>query len=299
MAKSTTKTAVDEHTIPFVIITGLSGSGKGTVLKAFEDIGFFCVDNLPLKLVPKFAEICQRAQGQISRAAIVVDVREGAELRKFPRIFAQLQKLELNIKLVFLEASDQVLIRRYSETRRPHPLTMDKPIARAVKEERKRLEAIRELKDTIIIDTSKFNVHELRGYIAEKFRDQESAQPLLISIISFGYKHGIPLEADLLFDARFLPNPNFVRSLRHHTGNDKEAVAYINSFKQTGEFLERLSSFLLFLIPHYITEGKSYLTIGIGCTGGRHRSVMIANEIDKLLSNHGYKTKLVHRDIRL
>jgi UPF0042 nucleotide-binding protein len=299
MAKSPIKPRIEGHKIPFVIITGLSGSGKGTVLKAFEDIGFFCVDNLPLKLVPKFAEICCKAHGQINRAAIVVDVREGAELKHFPRIFAQLHKLDLNIKLAFLEASDQILIRRYSETRRPHPLTQDRPIARALKEERKKLEAIRELKDTIIIDTSKFNVHELRGYIAEKFHDQENPLPLMISIVSFGYKHGIPLEADLLFDARFLPNPNFVRSLRHHTGNDKEAVAYIHSFTQTGEFLKRLADFLLFLIPHYITEGKSYLTIGIGCTGGRHRSVMIANEINELLATHGYKTKLVHRDIRL
>jgi UPF0042 nucleotide-binding protein len=293
------KLTVKGQKTPFVIITGLSGSGKGTVLKAFEDIGFFCVDNLPLKLVPKFAEICCHARGQIARAAIVVDVREGAELKNFPRLFIQLQKMGMNIKLVFLEASDQILIRRYSETRRPHPLIQDRPIARALQEERQRLEPIRELKSTIVIDTSKFNVHELRQYIAEKFRDQEAPLPLLISIISFGFKHGVPLESDLVFDVRFLPNPNFVRSLRSHTGNDKEVVAYILSFKQTSEFITRLTDLLLFLIPHYIREGKSYLTISIGCTGGRHRSVMVANAINQLLAAQAYKTKILHRDIRL
>jgi UPF0042 nucleotide-binding protein len=164
---------------------------------------------------------------------------------------------------------------------------------------RQRLEPIRELKSTIVIDTSKFNVHELRQYIAEKFRDQEAPLPLLISIISFGFKHGVPLESDLVFDVRFLPNPNFVRSLRSHTGNDKEVVAYILSFKQTSEFITRLTDLLLFLIPHYIREGKSYLTISIGCTGGRHRSVMVANAINQLLAAQAYKTKILHRDIRL
>lgn len=283
---------------PFVIITGLSGSGKGTVLKAFEDIGFFCVDNLPLSLVPKFAEICARARGQISRAAIVVDVREGSELAKLPRVFSRLQKIGLDIRLIFLEASDEILIRRYSETRRPHPLTQDKPIAQALQEERRQLEPIRELKNTIVVDTSQFTVHELRHFIAEKFTDRDSASPLLISILSFGFKHGIPLESDLVFDVRFLPNPNFVRSLRRHTGNDKEVVAYVKSFKQTGEFLKRLSDLLLFLVPQYLTEGKSYLTVSVGCTGGRHRSVMVANAINQLLSNQGYTTKIVHRDIK-
>jgi UPF0042 nucleotide-binding protein len=282
----------------FVVISGLSGSGKGTVLKAFEDIGFFCVDNLPLQLAPKFAEICLSAGDQIRRAAIVVDVREGVGLERLPRVFSQLRKLGFTVQLVFLDASDEVLIRRYSETRRPHPLDPEKPISSSLKQERKKLEPLRTLKDTLVIDTSKFNVHELRHFISAKFRDQKEAIPLLISVLSFGFKNGIPLESDLVFDVRFLPNPNFVKSLRTHTGNDKEVVAYIKSFKQTDEFLRHFFDLLVFLVPQYMTEGKSYLTISIGCTGGRHRSVMVANEVHSLLASQGYQTKITHRDIK-
>ncbi len=283
-------------TTPFVIITGLSGSGKGTVLKAFEDIGYFCVDNLPLELIPKFAELCIRAGAQIERAAIVVDVREGAELPKFPTVFRQIQKNELDVNLIYLEASDASLIRRYSETRRPHPLTHNKPIDRALQEERRRLASIKRLANTVI-DTTRFNVHELRRYIADKFHGKRSTTPLLISLISFGYKHGVPVESDLVFDVRFLPNPNFVSALKERNGQDEKVVAYIHSFPQTREFLKRVSDLLLFLVPNYITEGKSYLTISVGCTGGQHRSVMITNEIGKLLTTHGYKTKVLHRDV--
>lgn len=292
------KKTAEGKNFPFVVITGLSGSGKGTVLKAFEDAGFFCVDNLPLELAPKFAEICRRAGGQISRAAIVVDIREGVGLERFPRVFSQLQKLGFDVQLVFLDASDEVLIRRYSETRRPHPLYPGKPIAAALRQERKKLEPLRKLKGTLAIDTSKFNVHELRHFISAKFRGQVKEIPLLISVVSFGFKYGIPLESDLVFDVRFLPNPNFVKSLRSHTGNDKEVVAYVKSFKQTDEFLGRMFDLLIFLVPQYIVEGKSYLTISVGCTGGRHRSVMVANEIHSLLASQGYQTKMVHRDIK-
>jgi RNase adapter protein RapZ len=198
---------------PFVIITGLSGSGKGTVLKAFEDMGYFCVDNLPLELILKFAELCNRAGAQIDRAALVIDVREGSELEKFPKVFEQLKSYELAVNLVYLETSDASLIHRYSETRRPHPLTRDRPIAKALTEERKRLAPIKRLADTVI-DTTKFNVHELRRYIADKFQEQRSSAPLLISLISFGFKHGVPVESDLVFDVRFLPNPNFIKTLR-------------------------------------------------------------------------------------
>jgi RNase adapter protein RapZ len=282
---------------PFVIITGLSGSGKGTVLKAFEDIGYFCVDNLPLELILKFAELCNRAGAQIDRAALVIDVREGSELEKFPKVFEQLKNYELAVNLVYLEASDASLIRRYSETRRPHPLTRDRPIAKALTEERKRLAPIKRLADTVI-DTTKFNVHELRRYVADKFQEQRSSAPLLISLISFGFKHGVPVESDLVFDVRFLPNPNFIKTLREKTGQCGEVVAYMKSFTQTGEFLKRVLDLLLFLIPNYIIEGKSYLTISVGCTGGRHRSVMIADSINEVLFSHGYKTKVLHRDIR-
>jgi UPF0042 nucleotide-binding protein len=282
---------------PFIIITGLSGSGKGTVLKAFEDIGYFCVDNLPLGLVVKFAELTSSAGSQSKKAAIVIDVREGAELSKFPAVFRKLKKSELAVTLIYLEASADSLIRRYSETRRPHPLTQDRPIAVALDEERRRLEPIQKLADTII-DTTQFNVHELRRYIADKFHEQRSAAPLLISLISFGFKNGVPPESDLVFDVRFLPNPNFVKSLKDKTGLDPEVADYVRSFSQTSEFLKRLSDLLLFLVPNYVIEGKSYLTISVGCTGGQHRSVMISQELNTLLSSHGYKTKVNHRDIK-
>jgi UPF0042 nucleotide-binding protein len=282
---------------PFVIITGLSGSGKGTVLEAFEDIGYFCVDNLPVDLIPKFAELCSRAGADIKRAAIVVDVREGAEFSKFPRVYRKLKRLGLDVRLLYLETSDDALIRRYSETRRPHPLTHDRPIAVALHEERQRLAPIRQLADTVI-DTTRFNVHELRRYIADKFHEEPSSKPLLISIISFGFKFGIPLEADLVFDVRFLPNPNFVKGLKDRTGQDKDVVAYIKSFTQTQEFLRRLNDLLLFLVPNYIIEGKSYLSVAVGCTGGRHRSVMIGNEIYRLMVSRGYKAKVLHRELR-
>jgi UPF0042 nucleotide-binding protein len=279
----------------FVIITGLSGSGKGTVLKAFEDLGYFCVDNLPVDLVLKFSELLAGPGSQKQRAAIVIDVREGAELSKFPKVFRKLKESDLNVRLVYLEASEDSLIRRYSETRRPHPLTHDRPIAVALGEERKRLVPIRKLADALI-DTTKFNVHELRRYVADKFEEEQSA-PLLISLISFGFKYGVPVESDLVFDVRFLPNPNFVRSLKNKTGQDAEVVAYIKSFSQTSELLKRLGDLLLFLIPNYVIEGKSYLTISIGCTGGQHRSVMITNEVKSLLASNGYQIKVNHRDI--
>lgn len=282
---------------PFVIITGLSGSGKGTVLKAFEDMGYFCVDNLPVELVLKFAELSAGSGSQRRRAAIVIDVREGSGLSKFPGVFRKLKKLGLDVTLIYLEASQDSLLRRYSETRRPHPLTHDKPIAQALDEERQRLASIKKLADTLI-DTTKFNVHELRRYIADKFQEEKSTNPLLISLISFGFKNGVPPESDLVFDVRFLPNPNFVRVLKEKTGQDPEVVAYIRSFSQTSELLKRLSDLLLFLVPNYVIEGKSYLTISVGCTGGQHRSVMITNELNALLSFHGYKTKVNHRDIR-
>jgi len=282
---------------PFVIITGLSGSGKGTVLKAFEDIGYFCVDNLPVDLIPKFAEVCSRAGAEIKRAAIVVDVREGAGFSKFPRLYRKLKGSGLGLRLVFLDASDDALIRRYSETRRPHPLTQDRPIAQALREERARLLLIQQLADTVI-DTTKFNVHELRRYIADTFQEEQTGKPLLISVISFGFKFGIPLEADLVFDVRFLPNPNVVKTLKERTGRDKEVAAYIKSFPQSHEFLKRLADLLLFLVPNYIIEGKSYLTIAVGCTGGRHRSVMVANEIQKLMLTQGYQAKILHRELK-
>ena len=282
---------------PFVIITGLSGSGKDTVLKAFEDMGYFCVDNLPLELIPKFAELCNRARAQIKRAAIVIDVREGAELARFPKLFETLKQTSLAITLVYLEATPGSLIRRYSETRRPHPLKGDEPIAAALAEERRRLAPLRKLADQVI-DTSPFNVHELRRFIVDKFQKRDTTA-LLVSLVSFGFKHGLPAEADLVFDVRFLPNPNFVPQLKHKNGNDPDVASYVQSFDQTRQFLRRLEDLFLFLIPNYAIEGKSYLTIAFGCTGGRHRSVAIANQIGGLLNLKGYTAKVLHRDLAL
>ena len=282
---------------PFVIITGLSGSGKGTVLKVFEDMGYFCVDNLPLELVPKFAELCERARAQIKQAAIVIDIREGSELTKFPKLYQTLKTRTLTVTLIYLQATKDSLIRRYSETRRPHPLKLNQSIAEALKEEQHRLTPIKELADQII-DTTKFNVHELKRHVIDKFQTKKSPA-LLISLVSFGFKHGIPTESDLVFDARFLPNPNYVSNLKHRNGNDPEVVTYIESFKQTLDFLGYLENFLLFLIPKYITEGRSYLTIAIGCTGGQHRSVMLINRINYLLTSHNFNTKMTHRDLTL
>ena len=282
---------------PFVIITGLSGSGKGTVLKAFEDMGYFCVDNLPLELIPKFAELCNRARAQIKRAAIVIDVREGAELARFPKLFETLKKTPLAITLVYLEATRSSLIRRYSETRRPHPLKGDKPIAASLAEEKRRLAPLKKLADQVI-DTTPFNVHELRRLVTDKLQARDSTA-LLISLVSFGFKHGIPAEADLVFDVRFLPNPNFVRHLKHKSGNDPAVAAYVQSFDQTRQFLRRLEDLFLFLIPNYAIEGKSYLTIAFGCTGGRHRSVTVANQISGMLNLKGFSTKVLHRDLAL
>ena len=290
------KDELESGKTPFVVITGLSGSGKGTVLNAFEDMGYFCVDNLPLDFVSKFAEFSQGVGTKTRPAAIVIDVREGMELRRFPKVFQKVKKSELQVTLIYLEASDDALIRRYSETRRPHPLTHDKPIGLALREERKRLRPIKRLADAVI-DTTQFNVHELRRFVADKFQRKTSASPLLISLISFGFKYGLPLESDLVFDVRFLPNPNFVRRLKSKTGQDEEVIGYIKSFSQSTELIRRLSDLLFFLIPNYIIEGKSYLTISVGCTGGKHRSVMIANELNGLLSSRGLKTKVNHRDI--
>jgi UPF0042 nucleotide-binding protein len=277
-----------------VVITGMSGSGKASVLKAFEDLGYYCVDNLPVDLMPRFAELVKQSP-EITRAALVVDVREGQKLEHLPK---HLQHIKQTVKttVIFLEASDDVLLRRYSETRRPHPLSRrSDPVKVALGAERKRLGKLRDVAD-IVIDTSKFNVHELRAYVTERFQRERSDKGILVSCVSFGYKHGVPQDADLLFDVRFLPNPHFVPEFRPFTGKHPKLVKYINSFPQTREFISRISDMLIYLLPHYVAEGKSYLTIGFGCTGGQHRSVMIAEEVYKRLKAAGYNVKVVHRD---
>jgi RNase adapter protein RapZ len=277
----------------FVILTGLSGSGKGSVLNTFEDLGFYCVDNLPVALIPTFTELYEEGS-EIERAALLVDAREGEAIEKLPGIYRQL-KSQHPATLVFIEASDAALIRRFSETRRPHPLGRGASIAEGIRQERRRMAPIRRLAD-VVIDTTKFTVHELRQFIIDRFQ-KTGQRPLMVSVVSFGFRYGIPQEADLVFDVRFLPNPHFVPRLRPFTGKDARVARYIHSFPQTGEFLRRIESLLTYLIPHYIREGKSYLTIALGCTGGRHRSVALGETIRKALQKQGYAAKVVHRDI--
>jgi RNase adapter protein RapZ len=282
------------ETRQLVILTGLSGSGKSTVLKAFEDMGFYCVDNLPIELIPIFAELHAAGEGDFARAALLVDAREGAQLEKLPGLLKHLRK-DHPITLVFIEASDEALLRRYSETRRPHPLGKAQSVRESLRHERAIMEPIRKLAD-IVIDSTQFNVHELRQFVTERFKNAET-RPMLVSLVSFGYKYGVPSDSDLVFDVRFLPNPHFVPALRRFTGKDPKVRKYIRSFPQTGEFLRRIEGLLIYLIPHYIREGKSYLTISFGCTGGKHRSVMLAEAVQQALDKRGYSTKVIHRDI--
>jgi UPF0042 nucleotide-binding protein len=278
----------------FVIITGLSGSGKGTFLRALEDRGYFCVDNLPVGLLTKFYELTLKSEDEATKVAMVIDIREGESLRKLPAIYDDLKKQQgLQTSLWFLEASDAALIRRFSETRRPHPLNPNGPVSESIAEERVLLKPIRELADHIL-DTSTLNIHELRTHAHTLFGEQEAR--LLILLVSFGFKHGAPGASDLVFDVRFLPNPHFVPHLKALSGEDAAVIDYMNDKAETGEFLSRLEGFLDYLIPQYEKEGKSYVTISIGCTGGRHRSVFIANAVGKHFEVLGYRVRVTHRD---
>jgi UPF0042 nucleotide-binding protein len=276
-----------------VIITGLSGSGKGTVLRALEDLGYYSVDNLPVGLIPKFAELTKESPS-VRSAALVVDIREGATLSEFPRIYEEVQK-KISTRLLFLEADDDAIVRRFSETRRPHPLGKDLTVAKSVKAERKALATIRELAD-YTVNTSKLNVHELRDLIREKIHGVKDESKIMIYVSSFGFRHGVPTDSDLVFDVRFLPNPNYIPAFKKLTGRHPKVARYIRGFPQTAEFIERISGLLIYLLPHYISEGKSYLTISFGCTGGHHRSVMIAHDVRTRLEKQGYRVKETHRD---
>ena len=263
------------------------------MLKAFEDLDYYCVDNLPIELIPRFADLAKQS-AEIEKAALVADIREGEQLKRLPKIIQTLRK-QIHTTVLFLEASDDALLRRFSETRRPHPLGKDETVKNALKQERRMLQPIRAMAD-LVVDSSKFNVHELRSHITGKFTDGSSDKDLLVSIVSFGYKAGVPNDADLLFDVRFLPNPHFIPAFRPFTGRHPQVAKYIRSFPQTQEFIDRISALLVYLIPHYVREGKSYLTIGFGCTGGQHRSVLIAEEVKKLLGKAGFRVKVNHRD---
>ena len=281
----------------FVILTGLSGSGKTQAIRALEDLGYFCVDNLPVLLIPTLAELASRQESGLEKVAIVVDVRERGFISEFPRIYRRLRAARtLSPTLIFLEASHSTLVRRFSETRRPHPLARDRSVSEGITEEREKLNAIRAMAD-LILDTSNLTVHELR----ESFRrlSQEGSQraDMIVNLVSFGYKHGVPTDADLVFDVRCLPNPHFVDSLRKLTGRDAAVVRYMRKHSATQDFLDKLTSFLKFALPHYVSEGKSYLTVAIGCTGGQHRSVMMTEALKKSLGSvKGARLRVKHRD---
>jgi RNase adapter protein RapZ len=282
----------------FIVLTGLSGAGKSQAIRALEDLGFFCVDNLPITLIPTLAELTQRAGSDIAKAAVVVDIREGALLTRFPNIYRQLQATPgLEPRLIFLEASDAALVRRFSETRRPHPLAPDRSAAEGIREERRRLRPIRRMADQVI-DTTAMTVHDLRRGFQALSRAGSAQTPLVVTVLSFGFKHGIPVDSDLLFDVRFLPNPHFVPTLRPYSGKDRPVLRFLEQTDATHEFLDHTTNLLTFLLPQYISEGKSYLTVGIGCTGGRHRSVAIAEALRKRLAKiDGVRIRVKHRDI--
>jgi UPF0042 nucleotide-binding protein len=277
-----------------VIVTGMSGSGKLSALKAFEDLGYYSVDNLPLELIARFADLVRQSV-EIERAALVVDVREGIRLDRFPSILKKVRKV-LPTRVVFLEASEDALVRRFSETRRPHPMGRSQTVVQGIRAERKRLDPVRNVAD-IVLDTTKFNVHELRAHINAQFERGTDSKNLTISSTSFGFKNGVPSDADLVFDVRFLPNPHFVPEFRKLTGRHPQVAKYIRQFPQTQEFLDKAADMLKFLLPHYIEEGKSYLTVAFGCTGGQHRSVFIAEEMKKRLEAEGHRVKTAHRDM--
>jgi UPF0042 nucleotide-binding protein len=294
-ARRAARTAVRSR---FVVLTGLSGSGKSQAIRALEDLGYFCVDNLPVMLLPMLAELSLRAGSEMSRVAVVVDVREGRLLTDFPAIYARLKAMRnLNPVLIFLESGEATLVRRFSETRRPHPLAPDRSAIEGIREERKAMRAIRRMADHVV-DTSEMTVHELRHVFTGVASGQAPGTQLVVTILSFGFKHGIPVDSDLLFDVRFLPNPHFVPALRPHTGRDPEVRRYVDRSEATHEFLRHTLNLLKFLVPQYVNEGKAYLTIGIGCTGGRHRSVAIAEALKKGLAGlKGVRVRVVHRDI--
>jgi len=280
---------------PFIVLTGLSGAGKSQAIRALEDLGYFCVDNLPTTLIPTLASLTSR--DDIDKVAIVVDVREKAFLKRFPRMYARLQRTRgLNAVLIFLDATDATLQRRFSETRRPHPLARGRSAAEGIREERLRLREIRDLADEVV-DTSDLTVHELRRFFMGLMRDRVPGS-LTVTLLSFGYKHGVPSDADLMFDVRCLPNPHFVPALRDRTGRDRPVVTFMDKDLTTREFIERLADYLRYVLPQYVAEGKTYLTIAVGCTGGRHRSVMIAERLKRTLASvEGVKLRVRHRDV--
>ncbi len=279
-----------------VIITGMSGSGKHTAFNAFEDLGYFCVDNLPTSLISRLLQMSDAAGGELQELAIVIDVRLGEPLEGFEQLFGEIRQAHTNAKIIFVDASTEILARRYGETRRLHPLAQDTTLLEGIRAERKRLSSVRTLVD-LVIDTSDFSVHDLRDFIYQNFQRTDQEEVLNVSLVSFGFKHGIPQNSELVFDVRFLPNPYFIPDLKEQTGNDPSVAKYMLKQPETGEILGKIHDMLEYLLPKYSREGKKYLTISIGCTGGRHRSVLVANELQKRLNKKGRKINLIHRDL--
>jgi UPF0042 nucleotide-binding protein len=286
------------HAARLVVVTGLSGSGKSHALRALEDLGYFCVDNLPVTMLPALADLILTPGSGLARAAVVIDVREGAQLAHFPRVYSGVARRRgLNPLLIYLEATDEVLVRRFSETRRPHPLAPTRSPLEGLREERKRLSSVRRIADARI-DTSDLTVHELRQAFMSLSRGAGARRAPAVTFLSFGFKHGLPLDADLVFDVRFLPNPHFVPELRARTGRDTRIARFLGQYAETAEFLERTTDLLRFLLPHYVDEGKSYVTVAVGCTGGRHRSVHVAEALKRSLADvPGVRLRVRHRDV--
>jgi RNase adapter protein RapZ len=282
--------------LDIIVITGLSGSGKSVAIRALEDEGFFCIDNLPAPLIPKFIELCHGYREDTRRIALGLDLRGGQFLKDWPDILAHLRAAGHNVQVVFFDATDEVLLRRFSETRRPHPVAGSEPIQEGIGRERKALENMRGLADQVI-DTSELNVHQLKREMERKFSRVSSGRVLNVFLLSFGYKYGTPHDTDIMLDVRFLPNPFFVKELQGKTGLDAEAADFVLRREETKSFLTRLGSLLEFALPLYEREGKHSLTIALGCTGGRHRSVVLVEELQKRLKSDRYRLQLKHRDI--
>ena len=279
-----------------IIISGLSGSGKSTALKTLEDLGFFCVDNLPVLLLPKFIELCQGSIHDVSKIGLVMDVREREFLAEYPRMLGLLKAEGYHIELIFLECSDELLIQRFSETRRQHPLSDEGSVAEGIQAEREKLGELKALADKII-DTSELTVHQLRMLLEDYFQ-QLATRSMHITFMSFGFKHGVPHDIDMLFDVRFLPNPYFVSELKDLEGTDRRVADYVLRSAETRVYVQKLQDFISFQIPLFEREGKTYLTIAIGCTGGRHRSVVIADYLQQLFPRETYDVYINHRDLK-
>lgn len=281
----------------FVVVTGLSGAGKTQAIRNLEDLGYFCVDNLPPKLIPKFAEACFQTEGKIDRIALVIDIRGGEFFDDLFQSLGSLKALGYNYEILFLDASDEVLVKRYKESRRKHPLAPAGRVLTGIELERQKLKEVRDRADNVI-DTSNISTRELREKITNIYeREGQIETKLIITIVSFGFKYGIPVDADLVFDVRFLPNPFYIPELKRFSGNEEPVRNYVLSYEETKVFIDKLNDMLVYLIPYYLKEGKRQLIVAIGCTGGRHRSVTIANEIYKKLKEESYEVNIDHRDI--